>query len=126
MFYFFLLVFATFYLTCQVIAEYKLKAIKAGEADLSLLEKNKLFMCHTCKFCAATTFIIMIFSGLILIFAPPGEVAYVTNWGLLGFSKPTWEVIHTIVSIVFVASFSFHIYVHWKSAVNALKKLFGK
>ena len=126
MFYFLLGAFLLFYLTCHVVSEYKLKAVKAGEADLSILDKNKFFMCRTCKFCAISAFIVMILTGIILLFAPPGEVAYVTNWNLLNLSQQNWLTIHIIVTVLFVITFSFHLYGHWGAFVRGFQKLLGR
>jgi len=126
MFYFLIAAFLLFYLTCHIISEFKIKAIKAGEADLSLLEKNKFFMCRTCKMCAITAFFVMLMTGFLLLFAPPGEIAYITSWDLLGLTKEGWKAIHVIISVLFIVTFTFHIYIHWGAALSGLKRLFGK
>ena len=126
MFYFLLGAFLLFYLTCHVVSEYRLKAVKAGEADLTLLDKNKFFMCRTCKLCALSAFIVMILTGLVLLLAPPGEIAYVTNWDLLDLSKQGWRTVHVIVAVLFLVTFGFHVYIHWNSAVRGIKKLLGR
>lgn len=124
MFYFFLIAFFIFYISCQIIAEYKLKAIKTGEADLSLIEKNILPACRSCKFCAVTTFFILLFSGIILLFAPAGQIPFVTEWNALSLTKQDWQIIHFVISIVFILTFGFHIYIHWKWASSFIKGIF--
>lgn len=126
MFYFLIAAFLLFYLTCHIVSEYKIKAIKAGEADLSLLEKNKFFMCRTCKMCAITAFFVMLMTGFLLLFAPPGEIPYITSWGFLGFSKDSWVTVHLAVSVLFIVTFTFHVYIHWGSALGSFRRLFRK
>lgn len=126
MFYLLLGAFLLFYLTCHVVSEYKLKAVKAGEADLSILDKNKFFMCRTCKICAVLAFIVMILTGILLLFAPPGEIAYLTNWNLLNLSKQSWTTIHLVMVVLFIITFSFHVYIHWSAFIRGLRKLFGR
>jgi len=59
--------------------------------------------------------IIMVFTGLILYFTPPGRVAKWINWTFLGFSKEQLEAVHTISSFAFLIASIFHIFVYnWK------------
>jgi len=60
------------------------------------------------------SFIIMVFSGLILFIAPPGRIAHWTELTILGFTKDQWQSIHTIFTFLFIIAGSFHIYYNWK------------
>ncbi len=66
--------------------------------------------------------LIMMISGVILYFAPPGRVAYWTNWIFLGLSKTDWQAIHTIFTFIFIGFIGFHIYFNWKPLMHYIKE----
>lgn len=67
------------------------------------------------------SFLIMSISGLILYFAPPGRVAYWTEWKFIALTKTNWQAIHTIFTFIFVAATVFHIYFNWKVITSYIK-----
>jgi uncharacterized protein YqhQ len=110
--YFFLVLVVIMLITVNYyVSEYKKKAIKAGESELSLTDKNILPFCRTCKICSGLSFMLMVISGLILIIAP--LVSGSTEWIFLDITKGDWKVFHLFVALIFVASFTFHTYIHW-------------
>ncbi len=66
--------------------------------------------------------LIMMISGIILYFAPPGRVAYWTNWIFLGLSKTEWQAVHTIFTFIFIGFIGFHIYFNWKPLMHYIKE----
>lgn len=115
--YFFIILFLLLSaIVIHIIAEYKKKAIRTGEADLSLTAKNILPTSRTCKVSAILTFFAVILTGILL--AVEGGSG---NWRLLSLSSSQWAEIHLAIVLVFAALFSFHVYVHWKW----IKHLFG-
>ncbi len=72
------------------------------------------------SFFVALSFLIMVFTGLILIIVPQGKVAYWTDWHLLWLSKTQWADVHTLSSFLFMTAGIFHIYFNWKSLMNYL------
>ncbi len=66
--------------------------------------------------------IIMIVSGIVLYFAPPGRVAYWINWIFLGLSKSGWQAIHTVFTFIFTGFIGFHIYFNWKPLMHYIKE----
>lgn len=101
------------------VSQYKAKAIKSGEADLSLTERNILPMCRSVKYCSFASFFIMVVSGIILIFetTQSGDAW----WTLTDVEIKKLTTFHFIVGIIFILSFAFHTYIHW----NWIKALFG-
>ncbi len=110
--YFFLVLVVIMLITVNYyVSEYKKKAIKAGESELSLTDKNILPFCRTCKICSGLSFLLMVITGVILIIAPLATGA--TEWIFLDITRGDWKVFHLFVALLFVASFAFHTYIHW-------------
>jgi len=122
--YFFLVLVVIILVTVNYyVSEYKKKAIEAGEADLSLTEKNILPFCRTCKICAGISFFLMLSTGILLILIP--ALTGNTNWNFMDMDKGFWLDIHFFIVVIFVLSFSFHTYIHWNwfKAVLSRKKM---
>lgn len=110
--YFFLVLVVIILVTVNYyVSEYKKKAIAAGEADLSLTEKNILPFSRTCKICAAISFFFMFITGILFILIPvfTGN----TDWSFMDINISVWMDLHFVIGIIFVLSFSFHTYIHW-------------
>lgn len=108
--YFFIILFILFAaIVVHVLAEYKKKAIRTGEAELSLTARNILPTSRTCKVSAMFTFFAVILTGILL--AAEGSSG---NWRVLSLSSSQWAEIHLAIVLVFAALFGFHVYVHWK------------
>lgn len=58
------------------------------------------------------SFLIMLFSGIVLYIAPEGSFARWTGWTVLGLSKANWELQHTIFSYVFSIAALLHIFIY--------------
>ncbi len=54
------------------------------------------------------TFIVMILSGTILLFSPPGRVANWTGWRMLGYTKHEWSDLHVWFAVLFVVGGLLH------------------
>ncbi|MCP5063573.1 MAG: DUF4405 domain-containing protein [Ignavibacteriae bacterium] len=67
------------------------------------------------------SFIIMVISGIILFFAPPGRIAHWSYWAFFGLTKTEWQNIHTIFTFLFIVAGGFHIYFNWKPLMFYLK-----
>jgi hypothetical protein len=110
--YFFLVLVVIMLITVNYyVSEYKKKAILSGESELSLTAKNILPFCRTCKICSALSFGFMLITGILLIIAPLASGT--TEWIFLDISRGEWKVFHLFIALLFVASFSFHTYIHW-------------
>lgn len=119
--YFFLVLVVIILVTLNYyVSQYKQKAIEAGETELSLTDKNVLPFCRTCKICSGITFLLMVMTGLLIIFAPAAENS--TNWIFLSFTKLQWSRFHFLTGVIFIVSFAFHTYIHW----NWFKAFFSK
>lgn len=67
------------------------------------------------------SFIVMSISGIILYFAPPGRVAFWSEWTFIALTKEQWQSVHTIFTFIFVFAIAFHIYFNWKVIISYLK-----
>ncbi|MFO7828872.1 MAG: DUF4405 domain-containing protein [Bacteroidales bacterium] len=60
------------------------------------------------------SFIVMMFSGIVLYVAPEGSLSRWIDWNVLGLTKTQWEQQHTIFSYLFVGFTVFHIFkINW-------------
>ncbi len=57
--------------------------------------------------------IVIILTGVVLYFAPPGRVAHWVEWKFLGLTKEEWQAVHTIFSFIFVVIAGYHLYYNW-------------
>lgn len=67
------------------------------------------------------SFVVMVYTGIMLFVAPHGRVAYWTGWRLLGLSKEQCGELHTTFMVAFVVSGIWHITLNWKPITNYLK-----
>ncbi|MEE4197574.1 MAG: DUF4405 domain-containing protein [Bacteroidales bacterium] len=60
------------------------------------------------------SFVVMMFSGVVLYIAPEGSLARWIGWDVLGLTKSQWEQQHTIFSYLFVIFIVLHIFkINW-------------
>lgn len=84
--------------------------------------KNKFSWKAFISFGLTYSFIIILFSGIILYMSPPGRYAHWVNWKVMGFTKEGWQALHTVFSYTFVILSIFHLFtVNWKSFLSYLK-----
>ena len=67
------------------------------------------------------SFLLMCYTGLIIIIVPEGRVAYWSDWSLLGLNKEQYGQIHTTSSLLFLIVSVLHIYLNWKAIMLYLK-----
>lgn len=67
------------------------------------------------------SFVVMVYTGIMLFVCPHGRVAYWTGWRLLGLSKEQYGELHTTFMVTFVVSGIWHITLNWKPITNYLK-----
>ncbi len=58
--------------------------------------------------------VLVILTGLVLYFMPPGRVAYWTDWRFLGWDKDQWESIHILFGFLMIVLAGWHLYLNWK------------
>ena len=58
--------------------------------------------------------IILLVSGVVLYISPPGRVAQLTSWHLLGLDKEQWSAVHTLSSYMGVIFSVVHLVLNWK------------
>lgn len=85
-------------------------------------KKQKFHWRSFISFFNTAIILIISISGIFLYFAPPGRVAFWSEWRFIGFSKEQWQAIHTIFSFLFVIIAGFHIYFNWSVLKAYLKK----
>jgi len=71
--------------------------------------------------CLSWSFLILIFSSLVLYVLPSGKVAHWANWAFLGLSKEQWAALHTNNGYLFLIACAFHIYFNFSHILNYLK-----
>ena len=67
------------------------------------------------------TFVLLIFTSIILYIVPHGRVAYWADWHLLGLSKTQWGNLHINLGVLMLIAGLLHIYYNWKPIMAYLK-----
>ncbi len=67
------------------------------------------------------SFVVVLFSGLVLYCAPPGSVGNWFGWGFWGLSKDGWEHMHIDVSLLLLVASGLHIFFNWRSILKYIK-----
>ncbi len=65
------------------------------------------------------SFILLLFTGIILYIQPHGRVAYWIKWNFLGLEKDQWGNIHIFSGLLFLVAGGFHLYYNWKPLISA-------
>ncbi|WP_165354701.1 DUF4405 domain-containing protein [Tropicimonas sp. IMCC6043] len=58
------------------------------------------------------SFVVMLWSGLMLYIAPKGRVAQQIGWEIFGLGRDGWEALHIATGLVFVGFVAWHFLVH--------------
>jgi len=67
------------------------------------------------------TFVMLVFTSVILYIVPQGRVAYWADWHLLGLSKTQWGNLHINLGVLMLIAGLLHIYYNWKPITAYLK-----
>jgi hypothetical protein len=70
--------------------------------------------------CSVVSFILLVFTGIVLYVEPQGRVAYWVKWDFLSLEKDQWGNIHLFSGLLFLIAGGFHIYYNWKPLVRYL------
>jgi hypothetical protein len=89
---------------------------------MKMKRSNKIYWRAVISFYIIIAFVVMGVSGIILYFAPPGRVAFWSDWRFIALTKAQWQAIHTIFTFIFVAATAFHIYFNWSVITSYLRK----
>jgi len=73
------------------------------------------------SFLTVFIWLILIITGIVLYFSPPGRIAHWVEWRFLGLTKENWQAIHTLFSFTFILVGAFHLYFNWVVFWNYLK-----
>jgi hypothetical protein len=69
----------------------------------------------------AASFVILVFSGVILFVSPPGRIANWTNWTIFGLRKHEWIALHVCFSVLFLLVAGMHLVFNWRPMLNNFK-----
>ena len=82
-------------------------------------QKTKVFKIRTfISVVLLFSFLLVVFSGLILYLRPEGSIARWTGWSILGIDKKGWEGIHTLFCILFLISVTIHLTLNRKALLR--------
>ncbi len=68
-------------------------------------------------------FIVVLFTGIGLTFAPSGRIARETSWAFLGFSKFKLLRLHTVTGYIMAGLVVFHLILNYKMFLAEIKAL---
>jgi len=60
------------------------------------------------------SFLVMVFSGVVLYLVPAGSIASWTGWRFLGLEKDLWASVHMNSCLLFLVAALVHLYFNWK------------
>ena len=84
-------------------------------------KQKKFKMRGFTTFVVTISFLLMLFSGLILYLSPAGSIARWTAWTIWSLDKWQWEAVHTNTSILFLLVTVCHLFFNWKIFINYFK-----
>lgn len=67
------------------------------------------------------SFLITLFTSVVLYITPHGRVAYWSDWTFLGLDKTQWGDIHITVGLLFCITSLLHIWLNWKPITAYMK-----
>lgn len=67
------------------------------------------------------SFIVTLFTSVVLYIVPQGRVAYWADWHFLGLSKEQWGDTHITVGTLFLIALIIHIWLNWKPIMAYMK-----
>ena len=68
------------------------------------------------------SFIVMTLNGIVLYFAPQGQIAYWVDWRFLALTREEWSNMHVVSSILFAVAGVIHLVYNWTPIVNYIAK----
>lgn len=107
MYFFLLFAILIVAITVHAVSEFRKKADKSGETELSITAKNILPASRICKICSAITFTFMLLTGILML----AQSSY-DSWDLLNISSSVWKEFHITISIILFLIFALHLYTH--------------
>jgi len=69
----------------------------------------------------AASFVILVFSGIVLFVSPPGRVANWTDWSIFQLTKKDWAAVHIWFSTLFLVVTLVHLFFNWRPLVGYFK-----
>lgn len=69
----------------------------------------------------ATSFLLLVVTGVVLFVSPPGRIANWTNWNILGLRKTDWAGLHIWFGAVFLVVALFHLAYNWRPLLSYFK-----
>jgi hypothetical protein len=67
------------------------------------------------------SFILLLFTSIILYLTPQGKIAFWANWKMLGIGKEEWGALHTNLGFLFIIAGILHTVLNWKPIVAYMK-----
>lgn len=67
------------------------------------------------------SFLVMLFTSVVLYIVPQGRVAYWADWHFLGLTKTQWGDIHITVGTLFLTALVLHVWINWKPLMAYMK-----
>jgi len=68
------------------------------------------------------SFVVMTLNGIVLYFAPQGQIAYWVDWRFLVLTREEWSNMHVVSSILFAVAGVIHLVYNWTPIVNYISK----
>lgn len=76
---------------------------------------------RTVSMTSLMSFVIMLFTSIVLYFEPHGRVAYWADWSFMGLSKTQWDNLHLTTGVLFLVCGGLHIWQNWTAITTYMK-----
>ncbi|MBN2430790.1 MAG: DUF4405 domain-containing protein [Acidobacteria bacterium] len=82
---------------------------------------NRFFWRRVTTLTLTVSFLLMVYSGIMLFLTPQGRIANWANWSLGGLTKEQYSAVHINFMVLFLTTAALHIYFNWKVLIAFLK-----
>jgi hypothetical protein len=92
-----------------------------AEANSGKSDKKKFNWRGTMSLLAASSFVVMTVTGIVLYVSPQGRVAHWADWRVAGLDKEQWGALHTTSSLLFMVAACVHLYFNWRVFLHYIR-----
>jgi hypothetical protein len=92
-----------------------------AEVNSGKTDKKKFNWRGTTSLLAASSFVVMAVTGIVLYASPQGRVAHWADWRVAGLDKEQWGAVHTTSSLLFMVAACVHLYFNWRVFLHYIR-----
>jgi hypothetical protein len=66
-------------------------------------------------------FLVIAVTGIGLYVSPPGRIANWSGWTFIGMTKASWQSLHMVFGLLFIAMAAWHLFFNWRALLTYLR-----